>query len=48
MSWLGQAACYPQAAQAFEHPSAAIVLMMQRTKRFVRSTIHATFSAILP
>jgi hypothetical protein len=48
MSRLGHAACYPQAAQAFEHPSAAIVLMMQRTKRFVRSTIHATFSAILP
>ncbi len=47
MPRLGPACVIPNAAQAVEHQSAAIVLVTQRTKLFVQSTIQLTLSAIL-
>jgi hypothetical protein len=47
MPRLGPARVIPNAGQAVEHQSAAIVLVTQRTKRFVQSTIHLTLRAIL-
>jgi hypothetical protein len=47
MPRLGPACVIPNTAQAIEHQSAAIVLVTQRTKLFVQSTIQLTLSAIL-